>query len=281
MKKFYRTAKKVTALTLALLLSAAVFAGCSSSGESGGAVETIVVSVPLAAKQWSVLDENGVLDGYEIGVLNAIDEKLPQYEFEIQGSDMNNTLLSLDTGKIDLGSFMFEYSDERAEKYLFANEGYANFSMYMIFPVDAEETTLASLAGKIVGARQDGTNDVNLIKKFNEEHPELEDIQLDFYGDISDEVKVQSLLEGRWDAIYGLPYWVNTYNTEFGNGQEIVKQGEQLHNSYAYYLYPKDGEHEELRDAIDGALRELKDDGTLLTISEKYFGFDITPPNGD
>lgn len=272
--KNFKNAKKAAAMITLAILGTTVLSATVSADENP---QEILISAPMAAKGWSNIGDDGELDGYEIGVLKAIDEKLPQYEFVIQGSDMNNTLLSLDTGKIDLGTFMFEYSDERAEKYLFANEGYANFSMYMIFPADAEETTLDSLAGKTVGAKQDGTNDVALIKKYNEAHPDQEPIELDFYGDISDEIKIQSLLEGRWDAIYGLPFWVDQYNNDYGNGQEIVQRGEILSSSYAYYLYPKDGQHEELRDAVDEALKELKQDGTLLELSEKYFGFDVTP----
>ena len=35
-------------------------------------------------------------------------------------------------------------------------------------------------------------------------------------------------------------------------------------------------EHEALIEAIDGALDELRADGTLAEISDKYFGADVT-----
>ena len=34
--------------------------------------------------------------------------------------------------------------------------------------------------------------------------------------------------------------------------------------------------HDHAADAIDGALAELREDGTLAEISEKYFGADVT-----
>ncbi len=39
-------------------------------------------------------------------------------------------------------------------------------------------------------------------------------------------------------------------------------------NSYAYYIFPKD--QEELRDKVDEQLKELKKDGTLTELSQKY-----------
>lgn len=46
-------------------------------------------------------------------------------------------------------------------------------------------------------------------------------------------------------------------------------------NSYAYYIFPKD--QEELRDKVDEELKELKKDGTLSKLSQKYFGQDTAP----
>lgn len=46
-------------------------------------------------------------------------------------------------------------------------------------------------------------------------------------------------------------------------------------NSYAYYIFPKD--QEELRDKVDEQLKELKKDGTLTELSQKYFGQDTAP----
>lgn len=46
-------------------------------------------------------------------------------------------------------------------------------------------------------------------------------------------------------------------------------------NSYAYYIFPKD--QEELRDKVDEQLKELKKDGTLSKLSQKYFGQDTAP----
>lgn len=256
--------------------------GCGDSTEtsSDGKVQKIVIGAISTLEQWGNLDENGELDGYEIAVLKAIDERLPQYEFEIQGSNFDNILLSLDTGKIDLGTNMFEYNDERAEKYLYGEEGYIDFSTSFIIPVDSEYTTWDSLAGKVFGGIAATDNSALIVQKYNEENPDKALLIGEYYGEVGTEVVIQSLLEGRWDAVAGLSWSVDQWNEDYGNGQDIVKYGDIIGTSESYYLYPKDGQHEELQQAVDEALKELKEDGILKQISEKYFGFDITPKEG-
>lgn len=285
---FTKLMKRVTTLSLAGVLAVTALTACGSNSGSDSSesseseesneveVQTIVVGAPSLADKWGNLDENGELDGYEIAVLKAIDEKLPQYEFEIQPSDFQDILLSLDSGKIDLGTHMFEYNEERAEKYLYGEEGYINFSTYFIIPADSEDTTWDSLSGKIVGVLSETETTASLIKSYNEENPDKA-LELDYYGSIGEEAVIQSLLEGRWDAIDGLAWEADEYNEEYGNGEEIVKRGDAIGTSLSYYLYPDDGEHEELKTAVDEVLKELREDGTLAEISNQYFGYDVTP----
>lgn len=271
--------KRASVLAVAGALALTGLAGCGNGSEtlSDGDVQKIIVGVVSSSERWGILDENGELDGYEIAVLKAIDEKLPQYKFELQGSDFSNILISLDTGKIDLGDNMFEYNDERAEKYLYGEEGVADFSTCFIVPIDSDYTTWESLAGKVIGAISQGGSCETVIEHYNEDNPDKALILGEYTADMSEEVKVKALLEGRWDAIYGVTWAADDYNEKYGNGKDIVKSGEVIGTSDSYYLYPKDGKHEELQQAVDGALRELKKDGTLKELSEKYFGFDITP----
>lgn len=46
-------------------------------------------------------------------------------------------------------------------------------------------------------------------------------------------------------------------------------------NSYAYYIFPQD--QKDLREQVDKALKELKEDGTLTEISKKWYGQDAAP----
>lgn len=61
------------------------------------------------------IDENGKLTGFDVELIKEIDNRLPEYEFELQTMDFSNLLLSLETKKIDLVAHVMEKSGAGAE----------------------------------------------------------------------------------------------------------------------------------------------------------------------
>ena len=49
---------------------------------------------------YDFVDEKGESDGYEVAVLKAIDEKLPDYKFEYTGTSDDDLLIGLESGKV-------------------------------------------------------------------------------------------------------------------------------------------------------------------------------------
>jgi L-cystine transport system substrate-binding protein len=276
-KNIKKLVKRITTTALITIFTTTAFTACGDNGSSKDGVKTVTVGVANNMGAFSNLDDDGNLDGYEVAVMKAVDEKLEDYKFEFQSSDFDNILLSLTTGKIDIGLNAFEYSDERAETYLFSNEGYCDFSTYFMVPVDSDvEPTWEGLIGKVVTDISDTDNAALTIQKYNKENPDKA-IKLDYYGNVTTEVVVQGLLEGRWDAGIAVgQFGLAQYNAFSENGEPLFKIGEAIDQSLAYPLYPKDGKHEKLRDEVDEAIAELREDGTLSELSIKYFGFDIS-----
>ena len=88
----------LTGIASALLLGACGNADASEDDHEAAAnpdAETIVVGTGNAYQPFVYLDENGELDGYDVAVLKAVDEKLDQYNFEYESSDFKNILTSL------------------------------------------------------------------------------------------------------------------------------------------------------------------------------------------
>jgi ABC-type amino acid transport substrate-binding protein len=54
------------------------------------------------------------------------------------------------------------------------------------------------------------------------------------------------------------------------------EETQQIQDPYAWFIYPKTQEGEKLRADVDEALLKLVGDGTLLRLSNEYFGFDAT-----
>lgn len=267
-------------VTLGLIGSLLVTAltGCGSSeasSASNGDVQKIIVGSGINYQPYCYIDENGNAVGYEYDVLQAIDELLPQYEFEYQPMSFDNIVLSLDAGKIDLAAHQYEYTDERAEKYLFSEESYTSYITYITVLTEVDNvTSLADLAGEKIRTGGSTSATSQILRKWNEEHPgqEVEIISTD---SSTDEETVAALKSGAAKATIITKRDAEKFNKNFGDGEDFLKTvGEPINNSQTYYLYRKD--NVELQEAVDGALKALKENGTLSELSIKWVGEDVT-----
>lgn len=89
--------KLVAALLVISGLSEIAFA--AKKKETKAKVKTIIVGTGKIYAPFCYLDDNGKLVGYEIDVLNAVDELLPQYQFKYETFDFANILIALQAKK--------------------------------------------------------------------------------------------------------------------------------------------------------------------------------------
>jgi L-cystine transport system substrate-binding protein len=203
-----------------------------------------------------------------------VDELLPDYEFEYQTSDFANVLISLDAGKIDLAAHQYEYNDERNEKYLFGKEAYTTYVTYITVPEDRSDiTSLEDLAG-LKAKSSTGSNATYILEQYNSEH-EDSPIIIDYVDNGTDEETVTGLVNGVWDATISTKRDVEKLNKNYGDGSEVLKTvGDPVQSSSTYFIFDK--ENTKLQEAVDGALKTLKENGKLAEISIDIIGGDYT-----
>lgn len=257
----------------AVLVLSVLLTGCGKDTSSEDGTTKIIVGTGNGYEPYCYLDENGNLAGYEYEVLKAVDELLPQYEFEYQTSDFTNVAISLDAGKIDIAVHQYEYNEERASKYLFGEEAYTTFVTYLVVPKDnTSVNSLDDLQGKTVYAGGKGSNTTFIIENYNEEHKD-NPIKIVNAESATSEEFIQGLLSGAWDAAVATKRDVEKNNNAYGS-EAIKTVGEPIQSSSTYYLFAKD--NVELQQAVDGAIRELKQSGKLAEISIEVIGGDYT-----
>ncbi|XME03116.1 transporter substrate-binding domain-containing protein [Lachnospiraceae bacterium C1.1] len=280
MKKF----GKIAAVTLGTsVVLSSILTGCGSradvvkaaGNDSTGDVKKVVIGSGVSYNPYCYLDEDGNAVGYEYDVLKEIDELLPQYEFEYQSMAFDQLVLSLESGKIDLAAHQYEYTKEREEKYLFSNESYTSYITYLAVLKDDTATSLEDLAGEKIRTGGSTSATAQILTNWNEEHPGQE-VELVFAEDSSDEEAAAALKSGASRATVLKKSDVTKMNKNFSDdGEDWLKSvGEPINNSKTYYLYRKD--ETELRDAVDGALKTLKENGTLSELAIKWVGYDVT-----
>ena len=247
----------------------------ATEAQNNGEVQKVVIGSGINYNPYCYLDENGDAVGYEYDVLKEIDDLLPQYEFEYQSMAFDQLVLSLESGKIDVAAHQYEYTPEREEKYLFSGESYTSYITYLAVLLDDDATSLEDLAGQKIRTGGSTSATTQILTKWNEEHPGQE-VELVTSESSSDEEAAAALKSGASRAAVLKKSDVIKMNTNFSDdGKEWLKSvGEPINNSKTYYLYRKD--ETELRDAIDGALKTLKENGKLSELAIKWVGYDVT-----
>ncbi|OEC00176.1 L-cystine-binding protein TcyJ [Lysinibacillus sphaericus] len=231
-------------------------------------VQTILVGTGTQFPNICFLDDKGNLTGYDVELVRAIDEKLPEYNFEFKTMEFSNLLLSLETGKIDLIAHQMEVNSEREEKFLFNKEPYNVFPLQVTVNAKNNDIqSIADLTGKNVSVSPT-SNSAVFIEKYNKEHNLGANI---VYSSGSVDVNNQ-LATGRLDAIITTPFAVKYYNESNEAQQKVV--GDALLNSKVYFLLNKD--EVPLQERIDEAIRELKTEGVISELSKKWLGDDYT-----
>jgi len=273
--------KKTKIMTIGLLLVSMILllAGCQSSTsvdspQNGGKeVKKIIIGTGSDYKPYCFLDEKNNLTGFEIEVLKKVNERLPQYEFEFKTFDFNAILVSLETGKIDLAAHQFEVNADRKNKYLFGDEGVTIYDLKIVVKEDKNNINslddLAAINGTVEVGKA-SSNKTAVVDRWNKEH----DNKLKLILEASDTtITLQNIDSGKTDAFVNIQRNVDAYKATYG--AKIKTVGEPISLSNSYYLYRKNDETgTQLKKDVDGALKALKEDGTLAELSKKWLGGD-------
>ena len=155
--------KKILAVLL-VITAIGVLAGCGNSEEAAEAekvetaeatedaqnseVTTIRVANAAMPKPYSYLGDDGEVTGYDIDVIKAVFDYLPEYEMELTVTEFPSILAGLDSGRYDVGINCLKYTEERAEKYIFSDPYLDDFSVVIVPEDNTDINSLADLNGK-------------------------------------------------------------------------------------------------------------------------------------
>lgn len=264
-------------------------AGSSDESTTGGDTEVrqILIGIGSSYNPFCYLDENEELQGFDYRVTQAIQERLPQYEFVYEPTEFSNILVGLDTDKYDIAVHHYGWNAERDANYLYAQVADWGGTGYVIAAapgLDIQDEN--DLKGLYVQCSP--TNNVSyLLEQFNEGLPEEEQIHI-VYDEASGEVLWNNIANGLYDATIVDEFSFDQANPKYGNILEkygddvlgdIARSEQDIIRTGTYFIYNYGDE--QLRDDIDAVLYELIQDGTLAQISIEVFGVDYITENVD
>ncbi|MFC5653849.1 transporter substrate-binding domain-containing protein [Paenibacillus solisilvae] len=233
-------------------------------------VKKVVIGTGTQFPQVCFIDKDGKLTGFDVELIKEIDKRLPSYEFDIQTMEFSNLLLSLETKKIDLVAHEMEKNPEREEKYLFNKEPYAHWKNKIIVAKDnTSVNSIEDLKGKNVLTSATSA-EAQILENYNKENDNALKI---VYQNGGANDTVAQLTTGRVDATVGADFSLSLIDPE----GKLKTVGKELSEADILFVLRKDDPAEQaLADAVDGAIKEIKADGTLGKLSTQWLGQDFT-----
>ena len=294
--------KKFFAMALSCALCLSMLAGCGDSAASSAATSEAATAAPTeAATEASVKDEtpaaeagstaeaaatdfttvedgklhmatnaafppyemvadDGTFEGIDVDIAGKIAEKLG-LELVVDDMDFGSIITSVQTGKEDIAMAGLTVTDERKQNVDFT-DSYATGVQVVIVPIDSDIESLDDLEGKQIGCQESTTGYI-----YCSDTPENggygEENVTAFPNGAN---AVQALLGGKVDAVVIDSQPAQEFVAQNAGKLKILST-EFVSEDYAIGV-SKD--NTALRDAVNNALKELFDDGTVQAILDQY-----------
>jgi L-cystine transport system substrate-binding protein len=242
----------------AALLAALSVAGCGS----GSGTDTLRVGTEGTYSPFSFQGTDGNLTGYDVDVARAVGAKLGK-KVEFVQTPWDAIFAGLAAKRFDLVANQVTINDERKAKYDMSDPYTVSEGVIVTRADNTDITSLANLKGKTTA--QSATSNWATVAKGAGANVEAVE------GFVQ---AVQLLKDGRVDATVNDTLAVAEYQKVRGDNAVKVA-GTTGDTSRQGFAARKDSG---LIADVNKALGELRADGTLKTISAKYFGSDVSGP---
>lgn len=256
--------KKFVALLLAVLMVASLCACGQKDTQTASDIKTVTagkltMSTNAQFPPYESVADDGKgyegtgFEGIDIEIAYALAQKLG-LELVVDDMDFDSALSAVQTGKSDIVAAGVTVTPERQNTMCFT-DSYANGVQVVIVKEGSDIKTIDDLEGKKIGTQRGTTGYIYCSDDFGDENVVAYDDGL---------TAVQALNNGQVDAVV----------IDNAPAQEFVAANpglKVLDTSYAEEDYAIGmAKGSALEDAVNKALEELKADGTLQAIVDKY-----------
>ena len=275
--------KKMFAIVLAALMVTALLAGCGSSTAETKAPETTAAPAPAteaaapaeteaAAPAFTTIEagklimstsadfppyemvaDDGSFEGIDVEIAGAVAAKLG-LELVVDDMDFDAALLAVQQGKSDIVMAGVTVNEDRKMVMSFSDT-YSK-GVQVVIVKEGSDVTLDNLGDQMIGTQRGTTGYIYTSGDYGEDHVTAYD---------NGASAVQALMNGQVDCVV-IDSAPATAFVEANPGL-VILDTEYTSEDYAIGM---NKDNTALLEAINGALKELTEDGTIPAIVEKY-----------
>ncbi len=256
---------KAAALTVAAVMSMAALAGCGTKKEEGSTATTsekLIMGTNAAFQPFEYTTSNGLVgefDGIDVAIAKKIAESMGK-ELKIEDMEFEGLIAAVSSGKVDMVVAGMTATDERKQNVDFSD---TYFVASQVIVTAADNTDIKTA--------QDLKNNktVGVVLGYTGDSIVTEDLAID-ESKITRANRgidiVQDVKNGKLDAV--------VIDSATGkalaekNGLKVVEDPSAF-ESEEYAIAVKKG-NTELLDKINAVLKEMKDNGEIDALAEKY-----------
>jgi len=240
--------KKILTLALASMMSLGLMTGCGGTGSD----KKLTMATNAEFPPFEYIEGEEIV-GADVEIAKAIAEKLG-LELEITNIDFDAALTGAATGKYDMAVAGITANEERRKNMNFSDD-YYKASQAIIVTADSEIKAAADLEGKTISCQEGTTGEQYLL-----------DNSYEIQSYKTGAEAISALTSGKVQAVV-IDNAVAKALSEKQEGKTVVLEEALTEEKYAIAL--KLG-NDELTEQINKALSELKSEGKIAEIFEKY-----------
>ncbi len=245
--------KKIICAVLAVALVAVMFAGCGKDSKSSDEPE-LIMGTAAGFPPYEFVDDNGKVVGIDAEIAAAVAKKIGM-KLTIKDMDFDSLLTAVQSGSIDVVFAGLTVNEERKQSVNFT-QSYATGKQVVIVKENSPITSIDNLAGKKIGVQSGTTGDIYCTDDYGQDC-------VNQYKEGS--LAVAALLQEQIDCVV----IDNEPAKNFVARNEGLKilETEYVSEDYAAAVSKENGE---LLKKIDNAITELKNEGKIEEILNKY-----------
>ncbi len=240
--------KKILAVVLVLCMLFC-FAGCGAKDDN-----TLTMGTNAAFPPYEYVDDDGNIVGIDAEIAAAIAEKLGM-ELDIKDMEFDSLITACAGGLVDVVLAGMTVTEERKESVNFS-DSYATGIQVIIVKDGSSIAAYEDLEGKMIGVQSGTTGDIYCTDEFGQDN-----VKQFANGALA----VEALKNDQVDCVI----IDNEPAKAFVASNEGLKILETEYAVEDYAIAIAKG-NTELLEKINKALKELKDDGTIKKIVDKY-----------